>query len=323
MANLSERSRRGQILLITGFALAVAFIGLALVLNSVIFTENLATRSESTTTSDAITHANSIEDAAEGLVEYVNTYNTTNSSSYDSVGQNLTRGFENVSTVATQHQLYDGRVVNDTLLRYDNGTVIRQTNESRSFTDDDGTREWEPIGSNANDVRKFRIHVFDAGDELDGSDDTPFNVTLTDTSGQEWRMNISENPGLPGLTTDHFVGVETPGGGYTCEATDLDEFWVNVSAGTVAGSECPDFDFAEGLSTIDEIEFNNGEDINGTYRLLVNKSFGSVNSGPYATGTGQPYIQPAVYAADIRVAYNSRVTSYETDLRVVPGEGDD
>lgn len=239
MAHLSERSRRGQILLVTGFALAVAFVGLALVLNSVIFTENLATRSESTTTSDAIAHANSVEQATEVLVAYVNTYNTTNSSSYDSVDHNITRGFENVSSVTTQHQLYDGQVVNDTLLGYDNGTLIQQTNGTRNFTSDDGyERNWE-VATSANGARAFRMHVISAPDLDDGgiifTSPDEFSVTVVNNS-DTYELNLTDTGAF---TSDIEVRFDGPSATATCgSSTAGSAAWVNVTEGTFRGDEC-------------------------------------------------------------------------------------
>jgi hypothetical protein len=314
MANLSDRTRRGQILLVTGFALAVAFIGLALVLNSVIFTENLATRSESTTTSDAIAHANVVETATEKLVTYVNTYNTTNSSSYDAVDRNLTRGFENVSSVATEHQLFDGQVVNDTLRLYDEGTLVQQTNESRNFTSDDHANNWV-LAQNPDGARELQVNVGNVDTSLLPIASPEFSVVATNGT-DTWQLNVTDTGDVEVIEN----GVTIGSCGYSTTP-----FWVNVSAGTVDDSDCPYVDvFRErGLSGADTLEFRNAKIItDGTYSTIVNESFSGVeDDNPWVAD--QPYIQPAVYAADVSVAYNNQVISYATELRVAPGESDD
>ncbi|MEF8907354.1 MAG: hypothetical protein V5A13_05805, partial [Haloarculaceae archaeon] len=45
---------RGQIILVTAFALAVAFVALSVVINGAIFTQNLATRGDTAGGGDAL-----------------------------------------------------------------------------------------------------------------------------------------------------------------------------------------------------------------------------------------------------------------------------
>jgi len=319
VADLIDRDRRGQILLVTGLALAVAFVGLALVFNSVIYTENLATRSESTTTSDPISHARTMETGTERIVEYVNEYNASGADTYDPLRENLTRAFENVSTLSMRQQLNDGQVVNDSLSRVGKGTWIGQTNGSRNFTNVDGDVEWTLVDDTSEDVRgvrSVRFNVTDGSDIADYDDD-PFNVTVEGSSGT-WEMNVSED-------SDYVVGINTSTDDEVrCDAGGSVPFRINVTAGTVAGNACPELRFDEQLSSVESIEFDNTESVQGRYRFVVNKSYGNVDGANYGDDESKyPFYRPAVYGVNVTVDYQSRVLTYRTDRRVVPGERDD
>ena len=167
MADLSRRGRRGQILLITAFVLAVLFVGLALVMNSVIYSENLATRAD-TTTSQPILHANSMETGTEDVIRYINEHNTSPSlTDYSPLRTDLEEAFENISDISSRHSLRDGQVTNDSLGRQFNGTWIRQTDATRNFTDKNHAETWTAV-SGAAGARSLRIFVHNSS-ELNGS----------------------------------------------------------------------------------------------------------------------------------------------------------
>lgn len=327
-----DADRRGQVLLVTGFALAVTFVGLALVFNSVIYTENLATRSESTTTTDPISHAASLQSGSERLVTAVNELNASNTSRYAQVEQNFTWAFENMTDIMMNHQLGDGQVVADEFSfpnRY-RATVLHQVDDERNFSNANREPDWTLV-SGAEGARSLRIFV-SSESQLEGNDNVglvepggePFNMTVRG-NGDTWRLNVSDDP--RGLLTsgDTLVGVKTADGDHvTCGAPNP-PFWINVSAGTVDGTECAGLDFAEGLAPIEEIEFNNASNVNGSYRLLVNRSNNSVgiDQSNYGQLPDKPSTEPGIWGVDLTVDYESDVLRYVREIRAVPGEKDD
>jgi hypothetical protein len=329
-----DADRRGQVLLVTGFALAVTFVGLALVFNSVIYTENLATRSESTTTTDPVSHAESLRSGTERLVGAVNEMNASNTSNYAQVETNFTWAFENMTAIMTKHQLGDGQVVADEFAfpnRY-RATVIHQVDEERNFSNADRERDWTLV-SGAEGARGLRVFV-GAESLLEGNDtpgttepdSEPFNVTVRG-GGDTWRLNVSSDP--RSLSSDAtLVGVRTTADEHvTCGAPDptTDPFWINVSEGTVDGTECAGLDFAGGLDAIEDIEFNNASNVNGTYRLVVNRSNNSagIDQSNYGQLPAEPSTEPGIWGVDLTVDYESDVLRYVREMRAVPGEKDD
>jgi len=304
-----ERGRRGQMILLTGFALAVAFVGLALVLNSVIFTENLATRSESGASSEAITYRADAAAGTERLIAYANEHNT---SSYTELEDNLETDVGNLSALLLRHRVAEGQVADSELDATFRGTWIKQTNSTRNFTNVGRDAEWTLVNG-ADGARAFRIQVTD-GSELNLLTGSPFNVTATDGT-ETWRLNVTEN--TAGDATVHVRRAD--GSEISCDASVLSDFWINVSEGTVAGSECEGLDFGGKLDGITSVEFGNADNVEGTYRLIANKSKSSVSSSDYNTTGGSPFTERAIYGVGLHVTYESDRLEYGTDVRVVPG----
>ncbi len=300
MADLSDR---GQLILIAGFALAVTFVGLAVVLNSVIYTENLATRSESTT-SDPVSHARSIDAGTVDLLESVNEYNVSQSPSYDALRTNLSRGFANLSEITTIQQLVTGQVVNDSLGSTYEGTWIVQTDETRDFTNDSDDIEWSLV-EQADGARSFRVFVANTS-ELDGN--SSFTVEATDANGSTWNMSIEPET--------------VNGSGFSCDFGSVSSVWVNVSRGTVGGDRCSGLGFGSTIGQISNVSFSQAANIQGTYRLLANKSMADVNSFDFGSNTTSPFTRRAIYGATVDVDFERENLVYRTTLRVIPGERD-
>lgn len=323
MANLSGGRSRGQILLVTAFALAVAFVGLAIILNSVIFTENLATRSETTTTSEALGHARSVETGTEAVIAYVNEYNTSGADDYGPVERNLTNGVENISEVEARHQLVDGQVTNDTLLLpYYNGTWVKQTDRSRQFTNRKGAAKWSVMNTTTGGgARSFKMFLNVT--VLPASLSDGLRVTADDGAGNTWELEVSDSD---------VRYVDSDGNTNTCSyAAGSDAAVVNVSAGTVDNATCAGLDFGRDLERINNVTFHDGDKAEGTYQLLLNKSrkssvppSGVVDAAgeDYDTTGGDPFTEPAVYGAKVRVEYQRRGLTYETVVEAVPGDAD-
>jgi hypothetical protein len=310
VADLSRRGRRGQILLVTAFVLAVMFVGLALVMNTVIYSENLATRADSTT-SQPILHANSMETGTEDVIRYINEHDTSPSmTDYSPLRADLEDAFENISAVSGRHSLRDGQVTDDSLGTEFHGTWIRQTNSTRNFTRLDTASSWTPV-PDANGARSLRIHVNDA---IEPNGPSAFMVEATDTSGDSWRLHVGDDE----------VSVEDSGGNiYDCPHSDpASGFWVNVSSGAVEGTDCAGLTFAADLGTIEKVDYENAENITGTYRLIANDTESDVDTGQYGATTG-PFVEKGIYGAWIEIDSERESLVFRTDRRVIPGDEDD
>lgn len=312
MADVSRD--RAQILLVTALGLAILFVTLALIVNTVIYTENLATRSSNIGGgSEAIRHIDAVREGIGGAIAYANTHND---SSKQTVYSNLTVAVSDWSDLTARVQAVNGVGTNLTLVAAVNGTRIVQEDASRNFTNRTfGSANWTVV-EEVNGTRKFRINVTDETVlESAGSGDV-FAVNVTDGSGY-WRLNVTRD----GSTEVHIRNAS--GISVTCAASTAQP-WINVTDGTVAGEECDGLQFAEGVSTPYTVSFENGGSIVGTYTLIVDNETLADSPLPHlnSKGSGSPYATYAVYSADINVYFQTPRLFLNTTIRVAPGETD-
>ncbi|MEF8776003.1 MAG: hypothetical protein V5A43_05820 [Haloarculaceae archaeon] len=311
MADLSgRRDERAQILLLGAFALAALFVTLALILNAVIYTENLATRADSRT-SDAVAHSKSVERGTVDLLEYVNEYNTTN---YSHLRNELGTGFVNFTEALSRFRLTSGVVIGGTVRTEFEGTWLTQTNASRNFTNRNNTAvSWSPVNGSANGARAFRMNVTAVSASLG-----PNNFSVRASNGtHNWSLAVGTND----------INVTDATGNTSQCSIGAAPVWINVSEGRVGGADCAPLDFGADLDTISSIEFHNADQIKGSYRLLVNNSLSDIDDPEQvdfalnSTNDG-PFKEPALYGAVVGIEYQTTSLLYRSDRRVVPGEID-
>src|SRR6056297_2455049 len=112
------RDRRGQMLLVAALGLAVAFVALALVLNAVVFTENLATRNPDPA-DDALAYEGAVTEGVGGLLAETNRHDDAD---YDSLDDALRAGVVAWDANASRLVAADGTVTSVDLNDTSNGT---------------------------------------------------------------------------------------------------------------------------------------------------------------------------------------------------------
>lgn len=294
---------RAQIILVTAFALAVAFVALSVVINGAIFTQNLATRGDTAGGGDALQQRQQAERMAGDLVEHVNA-NYSGSADDDLRTGAFRNATNDLSNASSYQQSVSGRAVDYTYMGSSNGTRI--TNTSGTFENATGSGDWI-VAENVPDTRQFEISI--QTDQLLGSLTGAFTVNVTDGS-DTWQMQVYES------ATDE-VTVETiDGNGNTrsCSATGS-EFNINVTAGLLDGRPCAALVFAENVSGDYDIIYNNSAQVDGSYSLVVNTTSG-IGDIPNDTD------EEVLYSATVEYTYRTANLIYETDIRVAPGEPD-
>ncbi|MFC7098599.1 hypothetical protein [Halobaculum marinum] len=313
---------RGQLVLVTGLALAVVLVALVLLANTAIYTENLATRDNGVGEHDALGYRASVIDGVGGIVE------RENAAEYDDRSE-LTA---NVSDgVATFDDLLRGSAARgaagaraDTdAATYVNGTLVRHTDDTRAFESNQSTSDWTVVGDTEG-VRAFVATVDRASlatteaDSLSGA----FTVVV-DNGTERWRAYLYRN-----ASTDHVaVAVRPPGAAGASEVCSVDAVTATVdfTRGTLAGDPCRGLDWAAGTSGEFDLRFDNGTNAVGTYDLTAESRadelvLATVNPDPVG---GSPYHVPAVYAVEIPIRYQTTELVYGETVRVAPGEHDD
>lgn len=302
--------RRGQLLLVTSIALAVLLVSLAIIMNTAIYTENLATRGSDTAGSQ---DANRLREAATtGVSTVLSSVNEKNATTHAALTANVSDGVQEWSSTASRLYAASGSGVHVSLTRTTNGTRIEQESQ-RSFTNASGNDTDWTLVSAVRQTRAFRMNV--SNDDLEASGPSEFRV-IVDNGTHTWRLNVTQDAG------DIVVGIRDGDGNEGTCVDPADHVWINVTDGTVGGDPCDQLTFAAPLTSAYRIEYHNPANVSGTYRLIVDNASLATNPAPHfndSTGPS-PYVAPAIYSVQLDVDYETPRLHYNTTVRVAPGE---
>lgn len=314
MADLRSDDR-AQVLLVAGFVLAASFVALTLVLNSVIYTENLATRGADAGSGEAVTYRNDVIEGLEHVVESVN----RNGSSRMAIRDELSRTVVSTGRRADRFQVLRGISVNATLASINWGTRIGQNQTTGNFTNSSAngpvSGDWT-VATDVEGTRSARINVTDTGTLALKSND-PLQLEVTD--GTPWTLTLFRN-----TSGETAIEVDPPSGPSRVCSAGKDPT-VGLTAGTFNGTDCPALEYGEDVSKPYTIVVENGRQFQGTYSLVIDEVIDKmeVESTNYGTAPDVPFNLTAVYSATAHVEYQSTSLSYATDARVSPGESDE
>jgi hypothetical protein len=323
---------RGQLFLVGALALAVLFVGFALLLNTAIYTENLATRNTDPGTDPSISYRAAAEDAAREVMIRENANNTAETDfTFLEVRQRYDRDVGNWSDGVGIHAARRARVANMSLDDGSavHGTRIEQTNDTRPFTNRSGTATWEVIEDVA--VRDVRVTVDRdslAPSNTTALDNSPFHVEIEEsTTGDSYRVYLYDDIDTGG--DDVTVAVANATDIEQCTYTGGATATIDVSNGSINGTACDAFELLDLTdSEVDsenlEVEFVNGDNAVGTYELTVSTgvAFGTgtnfYDNGGTGAGEGSPFLSAVIYEADVVVTYESTDVYYRTTVAIDP-----
>ena len=324
MANLAallsrrrECDNRAQLILITAFALAAIFLGLAIIVNSAIFTENLATRSENVESTEALEYRYGVTQFTGDVIEVANENNHT---SHDDIRENVSDGILDANDYSGIQQVEGGAAVSLELSETTNGSRIFQ-NDGSNFTNNESNSTWTLV-EEVNNTRAFELEI----SEFTNSEEFSIIANDTDTPDEDWKLEISADE-----VTVTRQDVSEP---ESCTVGTVES--VDVTGATVNGQACPALEdseegdpmqFAAGIDDEYTIEFKGGDEINGSYSLVIEDGsdgeVSGIDDADYAEidGPGEsPYVVPAMYSATLDLDYETSRVEYQTAVRVAPGE---
>ncbi len=211
------------------------------------------------------------------------------------------------------------RAVDTTLTTTTFGSRVAQTNDTRDFTNQTGNATNWNLAQNIEQTRAVKINVTDTTNLKEAGSGNEFGLII-DGSTTTWRLNITYDS-VTGITS---VGIRNgTGTSFQCIA-DSSTPLIDVTSGTVDGKACEGLRFAEGITGTYDIEFENADNVTGTYSFTVNDTgiVTNVGSNPDLTtpGSGKPFATHAVYSATISVIYETPRLHYEATVRVAPEE---
>ncbi|WP_224269568.1 DUF7261 family protein [Haloprofundus salinisoli] len=294
---------RAQLFLVGALSLAVVFVALSLILNSAIYTENLATRSTDAAGGAAVLDTRAdVEAGVAGLIEYEN----RNRASVDPTA--VENGVAELNSQVGNYSVRNGRAVRVSYVSRTDGTAAEQSTEGNFFADGTTTADWS-VATNVDGLRAFEQRVqigslaTESGDpfatEFVGGGDT-HRVRLLRVGDDDLRVEVTTLSGE----------VEETERCALYDGASVDEsVTVDLTSATVGGEPCPALEFFD-ESAIYDVSYENGDAVSGTYRFVVDE--GSVQAVPNS--------KEVVYAVTVDLAYYSSNLDYETTLRVAPGE---
>lgn len=214
---MADVKARGQLILVTGLLIAVVLIGLALVVNGAIYTENLSTRESSDEPREALEQRHVTEGDVQSLIDAANRNATTDD--YGMVRGDFADGLTQWADSQRVHKLLTGRFVSTELNSTTEGTQIRQTNASRNFTAG-GSLASDPdwtLVENTTDVGPFVLDIDRASllnitdfntlsDPLAAVSDNAFHVSVETPSGT-WKVYLFRD----GTAGEVYLYVVDPG----------------------------------------------------------------------------------------------------------------
>jgi hypothetical protein len=321
MADLTERpnertsAERGQLILVGAVVLAISFVGIAIIVNSAIFTENVATRGDVPGSERALDHRYETVQNIESLVETVNPNHTADPAT--AVQTALAALARDEGLV----QASSGGIVDIQFNDTTSGIRIAQDAGTRNFTDTNANLDWTVVDG-VERVRGVQINVTDPG-ALSGSD--AYTFQLNGSSDNLWSVSVADAG-----SGDVNVEVDTPSDQALCTRTvGTDPFEINLAQGTIAGEPCPALDrlsdgtemwLGSGINTPLAIEFENAGSIEGNYSMVIDD--GGAPSANLTAGPSdiEPYRTDAIYSLYVDYGYYTDGVSYETVLRAAPGE---
>lgn len=377
---------RAQLILVGALALAVTLVGIALVLNSAIFAENLATRSNQGEAGQVDSFEQAASQGGAGSVAYLNTNNSSHST-YGDLEDDFRTTIGAWSGLQIRDRARRGQYVD---AEYVEGSMV---NGTRVIQDDGGefTPRESPILDDvvdlvtdsswaltpqASDIRDFTMTVRRDGigdgttvyaegnvptflgklttsTSLSADDPRPFTVVYDVTDDGSYNHAVAvyrpaDTDGDPNDVKFTYYNTST-GSTTTCEIDDAPAtFDVDVSGAAVEGGEgaCEAvFDFQSEMADPSQLIFVESEAIEGGYQFIAAgtkgefrndydnnllDSFGSYDFEsyyyPHSDGHGQsyteasPYVEPAIYSAEIGLNYRSSSVGYNTTVRVAPNE---
>lgn len=334
-ADGSERSR-GQMLLVAVLVLAAAFIVLALVVNSAIFTENLATQDDVAGAEEAIEERAAVED---NLEEILRDANHDEEAHFESqIEDRFSSGVNSYEHLERLPQSYRTQIVDVQYTdSYTPGIRIAQNDHERNFTNIEGETSYvltEGVSKTRDVVFNF-THI-DTGSTVGLLTDDPFEMELDDGDNTVIFEASSDSTDFLGVSFDddqvaYRIGVDGEHAVCVSEEPSGDNpSEVDLTAGTINGEPCEafqrlqdtgaNFEFGANLEDEYQIEFSDAANVEGSYSMI--HLDGSTRDDTFEShpDDGDPYEVDAIYDAYISYTYHTHNVAYETDFRVAPGE---
>jgi hypothetical protein len=313
---------RGQLVLVGALALAVLFVALAMLLNTAIYSGNLATR---TVASDAETileyHGSAVDVTERALV----TANVHNASSYEDLHGTVRDVVAAWDAGASLHRAVTGDISEVRVVETVNGTHLEQTTV-RNFTNESREPDWT-VAEEITAYRDFtmtveRDQLFDLSlseEEFEDYNDYAAAGVLTvkvTAASEEYTAFIGDDGSdvsVAVFRSTTLIQRCTANPGADGEVT------VDFSNGSVGGQPCDALAFVDDVDGTFELAIADGNAVLGTYSLVTDTTADRYDEDFHAdAAAGSPVRTPALYAVDVSIRYRGASTYYRATVEVTP-----
>lgn len=308
---------RGQIILITGLTLAVLFVAVVLLLNTVIYTENLATRGVDAGGAEAVEFRDGAVHDLAGILHREHGNATDNAT--DAFLASAGRYGRTVADLRARDGVVADVAVNDSTVV--SGYYVSQNETDagfRNMTAPDGTTADWSVVNGVNRTRNYRLTVDSTSVANDAN--SAFTV-VADGSDGNWSVSLSNDTAN---AIDVTVRNETDSASETFFHGSNENVTIDLTAGTVGGQRFPELVWAEGVQNRSEpydaydIRYENGTEARGTYYLVVDDRDGT---SPLSAAS-RPYVVEGIYSVEVEILHRTPALTYGDTIRLAPGERD-
>ena len=327
MAHLNGGRDRGQLLLVAVLVLAAAFIVLALVINSAIFTENLATREDVAGSEEALEYRADVTASIDAAIVAGNEdSDLTTDAELEAHARNEISTLQNRGGLT---QAIRGGVVD---LSYDTkqiGDRIAQDNASRNLTDDNASANWRPA-TGVDQIRNVGFELTEVDTQDLGSNE-PFRFRLE--SSDDWQLSVSNESLIGSIGSGKVAVTIETGTGNQAECVrdspnTTSPLTIDVTGASVNGEPCHALHrlsngtqmwLGTGVSGSFDLRFQNSDRVNGTYAMVT--SGGTPDTGiESGYDSDEPYVVNALYSVRFDYSYQSHAVAYNGTVLSAPGE---
>lgn len=320
--------RRGQLLLVGAVVLAIIILGLSVVVNTVLFTENVGT-------GEARVEAPAIEEfsfesqkSARSLMLRLNAADRTDTIA--EVDESISDQISAYSDATARSYAASGTVFVD--IEYsetlDEGTRIVQGTDRKFTYPASGSDEpdWDPVNQGLGSVNPANLGWMVLNVNLRNTSGDQATLEITSEGGEniEYRFNRSDGGNGPNLRVNVSGSTVSGTDAVACGSVS-GRVLLDLRTGQAFSSDCT----FEGINEIDgpyeRIRITNGDNLAGQYDIIVNENDSSSESigfddgsGPEdwdrdcTSGDGGPCISPVVWQGQIDLAYRSADVNFGT-----------
>ncbi|WP_336021737.1 DUF7261 family protein [Halobellus salinisoli] len=303
---------RGQLLLVGALALAVLFVALALLLNTAIYTGNLATRDAGVDATPVIEY---VSESREAGVDAIRSVNDRNNSDPTDLNEALHSTMGRWDEQASHHRAVAGDVAAVEVASATNGTRIQQDDASRNFTNETGVEDWTvAAGSDLSGIRSlwFEIEESQLADDPAIGTDEVFAVEIDSDAGTT-TLYVYDTGGNPEIRVDDGGDTEI------CQSDTGGTFAIDVPNESVGGEPCPALADLTDVGDDVAVDFRDSHLTEGTYSMVLDERRSSLSmEGVSSDSNDSPHWTHAIYEAQFDVTYRTEDVDYAAQIEVRP-----